>query len=64
MKILIVEDNEDSRKLLVKQLHAYGHEVTAEVNGDEALKQALAQPPDIIISDIDVACLVVLVDTA
>ncbi len=29
MKILIVEDNEDSRKQLVKMVSAYGHEVMA-----------------------------------
>ena len=52
MKVLVVEDNEDSRKLLVKQLRGYGHEVMAAINGAEALEQALAQPPDIIISDI------------
>jgi len=52
MKILIVEDNEDSRNLLVKQLRAYGHEVTAAADGVEALEQALAQPPDVIVSDI------------
>jgi len=52
MKILIVEDNEDSRILLMKQLSAYGHEVTATANGAEALERALAQPPDIIVSDI------------
>ncbi|GAH77312.1 unnamed protein product, partial [marine sediment metagenome] len=52
MKILIVEDNEDSRNLLVKQLRAYGHEVMPATNGAEALEQALAQPPDIIVSAI------------
>jgi len=52
MKILVVEDNEDSRILLTKQLRAYGHEVTAAADGAEALEQALAQPPDIIVSDI------------
>ncbi len=52
MRILVAEDNEDRRNLLVKQLRAYGHEVTAVANGAEALEQALAQPPDIIISDI------------
>ena len=52
MKILVVEDNEENRNLLVKQICAYGYEVTAAANGVEALEQALAQPPDIIISDI------------
>jgi len=52
MKILVVEDNEDSRNLLMKQLLAYGHEVTAAADGAEALQQALAQPPDVIVSDI------------
>jgi len=52
IKILVVEDNEDSRCLLVKILRAYGHEVTAATDGAEALERALAQPPDIILSDI------------
>ena len=52
MKILVVEDNEASRNLLMKQLRAHGREVMAAANGVEALQQALAQPPDIIISDI------------
>ncbi len=52
MKILIVEYNEENRNLLAKQLQTYVHEVTAVANGVEALEQALAQPPDIIISDI------------
>ncbi len=52
MKILVVEDNEENRNLLAKQLRAYDHEVTAVANGVEALEQALAQPPDIIISDM------------
>lgn len=52
MKILIVEDNEDSRNLLMKQFHVYGHEVIPTANGIEALERALAQPPDIIVSDI------------
>jgi len=52
MKILIVEDNEDSRILLMKQLRAHGHEVIAATDGVEALQQALAEIPDIMISDI------------
>jgi PAS domain S-box-containing protein len=52
MKVLIVEDNEDSRNLLAETVRAYGHEATATTNGAEALPQALAQSPDIIVSDI------------
>ena len=52
MKVLIVEDNEDSRNLLMKQFHACGYEVTPTANGAEALEQALVQSPDIIVSDI------------
>jgi len=52
MKVLIVEDNKDSRNLLMKQLRAHGQEVIAATNGVEALEQALKQHPDIIISDI------------
>jgi len=36
----------------MKQLRAYGHEAAAAANGVEALQQALAQPPDVIVSDI------------
>jgi PAS domain S-box-containing protein len=52
MRVLVVEDNEDSRELLVKQLRAYGNEVTAAANGVEALERALKSPPDILVSDI------------
>lgn len=52
MKILIVEDNEDSRYLLMKQLHAHGREVIAATNGAEAIEHALQHSPDIIVSDI------------
>ncbi|TET87297.1 MAG: response regulator, partial [Dehalococcoidia bacterium] len=50
--VLVVEDNEDSRYLLEKILQGYGHKVMAAADGAEALEQALAQPPDIIVSDI------------
>ncbi|MEE8599109.1 MAG: response regulator, partial [Dehalococcoidales bacterium] len=52
MKILVAEDNEDSRNLLVKIISVHGHEVMAVANGVDALSQALVQPPDIIVSDI------------
>ena len=36
MKVLIVEDNEENRNLLAKQLRAYDYEVTTVANGVEA----------------------------
>jgi diguanylate cyclase (GGDEF)-like protein/PAS domain S-box-containing protein len=52
MKVLIAEDNEDSRNLLVKQLQVHGHEVIAVANGAEALERALKEKPDILVTDI------------
>ena len=52
MKILVVEDTEDSRVLLVDQLEVNGYEVESAVNGVEALEKLQASPPEIIISDI------------
>lgn len=52
MKILIVEDIEDSRILLEDMLRANGREVDSAVNGVEALQMARKMAPDLIISDI------------
>ncbi|NOZ68254.1 MAG: diguanylate cyclase [Deferribacteres bacterium] len=52
MKILIVDDNEDSRIILRKTLESDGHTVMEAPNGAEALKAVRTSPPDMIISDI------------
>nr|WP_319393686.1 response regulator [uncultured Desulfobacter sp.] len=52
MTILVVEDTDDSRILLVDLLGAQGYEVESAVNGVEALEKIRIAPPDIIISDI------------
>lgn len=52
MKILVVEDNEDSRILLESSLGASGYEVLSAENGEVALTIASRTPPDLIISDI------------
>jgi PAS domain S-box-containing protein len=52
MKILVVEDNEDSRVLLESLLEANGYEVECAENGKIALALATRRPPDLIISDI------------
>ena len=51
-KILIVEDNEDSRELVVKVLRNKGYETVAAVDGEDALEKAVAEKPDLILLDI------------
>lgn len=52
MRVLIVEDTEDSRILLKDLLRANGRKVDSAVNGVEALQMAKKNAPDLIISDI------------
>jgi two-component system cell cycle response regulator DivK len=51
-KILIVEDNEDSRELVVKVLRNKGYETVEAVDGEDALAKAAAEKPDLILLDI------------
>ncbi|MFC1672711.1 ATP-binding protein [Pseudomonadota bacterium] len=52
MKVLIVEDTEDSRVMLERSLAKDGYVVISGVNGVEALRLARENQPDLIISDI------------
>jgi len=52
MRILVVEDTDDIRDLLVDLLEVDGYTVDSAINGIEGLEKALASPPDLIISDI------------
>jgi PAS domain S-box-containing protein len=52
MKVLIVDDDIASRKILIKNLEYGGHHAKSASNGKEALKMARESLPDIIISDI------------
>ncbi len=52
MKILIVEDDADSRTYLERALESQGYSVESAVNGVQGLKLAEQAPPDLIISDI------------
>ncbi|HRV42016.1 MAG TPA: PAS domain S-box protein [Syntrophales bacterium] len=51
-KALIVDDNAQNLYLLEVLLKTHGFEVNAARNGAEALHSALADPPDIILSDV------------
>lgn len=52
MKILIADDNADSREVLRKTLESAGHEIMDVSNGEEALKAFKETHPEMIISDI------------
>ncbi len=50
-KILIVDDNQDSRELVVKILKTRGYQTIEAVDGQEALEKAVAERPDLILMD-------------
>jgi CheY-like chemotaxis protein len=51
-KILIVDDNDDSRSLLGKLFEKAGHEVIGMPNGREALAHVINDLPDVILLDL------------
>ena len=53
-KILIVEDNGDSRELLIKILKARGCQIIEAADGEEALQKVSEERPDLILMDISI----------
>jgi two-component system, cell cycle response regulator DivK len=53
-KILVVEDNEDSRELVVKILRRKGYQMVEAADGEEALAKALSEKPHLILMDISI----------
>jgi two-component system cell cycle response regulator DivK len=51
-KILIVDDNRDSRELVIKILQGKGHQLCEAVDGEDALEKVAAEQPDLILMDI------------
>jgi PAS domain S-box-containing protein len=52
MRVLLVEDEADTRDLLTVMLTNFGAEVHAVSTGDEALAALTTSPPDVMVSDI------------
>jgi len=52
-RILIIEDNLDSRQLLCKLLRLSGYEVSAASDGESGYAEAVGNIPDLIITDIN-----------
>ncbi len=51
--VLVVEDNEDNRELVIKVLSHRGFEVVGVENGREALNRLEEVAPDVILMDIN-----------
>ncbi len=51
-KILVVEDNQDNREMVVKALKFNGYEAVEAVDGEEAIEKARTEHPDLILLDI------------
>ena len=51
--IMVVEDNEDNRQLVIKVLGRRGYDVVGVVDGNEALEQLDSINPDLILMDIN-----------
>lgn len=50
-RVLLADDNPDMREYVTRLLSEH-YRVTAVSNGEDALKAALADPPDLILSDV------------
>ena len=52
IRVLVVEDDDDSREMTRLALEAVGALVTVAASADEALRAIEAQVPDVVLSDI------------
>ncbi len=51
-KILVVDDNLDSRELVIKVLKNKGLQLIEAVDGEDAIKKVATERPDLILMDI------------
>ncbi len=51
-RILVVDDEENNRDMLMRRLQRVGHEVSAAASGEEALEAINSRPLDLVLLDI------------
>ena len=51
-RILVIEDNEDNRRIVRDLLASVGYEMIEAVTGEEGLRMAETHRPDVILMDI------------
>jgi CheY-like chemotaxis protein len=52
LTVLVVEDTEDNRFMMRRLLEMTGYRVVEALNGDEAVKLAAAESPNLILMDL------------
>ena len=52
LKVLVAEDNDANRKLIIALLEKWGHVVASVSNGNEALAALEREPYDVVLMDI------------
>ena len=52
LRVLLVDDNDDVRKMVARMLKNLGHEVDTAMGGEAALEKLDAAVPDLLISDV------------
>ncbi|MDD5509186.1 MAG: response regulator [Bacteroidales bacterium] len=51
-KVLVIEDNEKNRYLISFILKGAGYEVTEAITGEEGVRMAIGDTPDLVLMDI------------
>jgi two-component system cell cycle response regulator DivK len=51
-KILVVEDNEMNRDMLVRRLRRKGFDVAVAVDGEQGIEMAKSESPDLVVMDM------------
>jgi CheY-like chemotaxis protein len=52
MRVLVIEDNDDFRKLALRWFHSHGIEAEGAANGVQGLALQRARPAEVIVTDI------------
>lgn len=51
-RVLVVEDDDDTRELLQLALHQAGHDTISALDGQHALRLAVVSHPDVVVLDL------------
>ena len=52
-RVLVIEDHEDNRRIVRDLLTSAGYEIVEAATGEDGVRLAETQPPDLILMDID-----------